>query len=135
MTVLGEELKEKYDGCRFIIEEYPQILSLGYYYVVKDNCDEMISIMCDTDYTEAEEYCIFLNKLYDMLDKDPSNIRLQQQIININKASITTIHSFCLDIIRNYYYEIDIDPNFKVANEIDNQLMKYEILDEIYEVD
>jgi len=74
-----------------------------------------------------------LNKLYDMLDKDPSNIRLQQQIININKASITTIHSFCLDIIRNYYYEIDIDPNFKVANEIDNQLMKYEILDEMYE--
>lgn len=66
MTVLGEELKEKYDGCRFIVEEYPQVISLGYYYVVKDTCNEMISIMCDTDYTEAEEYCIFLNKLYDM---------------------------------------------------------------------
>src|SRR5689334_4706014 len=35
------------------------------------------------------------------LEKDPENKRLQRQMTLLGKASITTIHSFCLDVIRN----------------------------------
>lgn len=102
--------------------------------ILNENIDiTKLLVVTFTNAAAAEMKERVLNKLYDILDENPNNIRLQEQIINVNKASITTIHSFCLDIIRNYYYEIDIDPNFKVANEIDNQLMKYEILEEIYE--
>ena len=41
------------------------------------------------------------------LDKNPENKHLQNQLILLNRASITTIHSFCLDVIRNNFYEID----------------------------
>ena len=33
------------------------------------------------------------------LDKNPENTHLQNQLILLNKASITTIHSFCLEVI------------------------------------
>ncbi len=81
--------------------------------------------------TEMKER--ILNKLYEKLDCFPEDTWIQQQIININSASITTIHSFCLGVIKQYYYEIGIEPNMKIANEIDNQLMKYEILQEIFD--
>ena len=74
-----------------------------------------------------------LNKLYEKLDETPDDIWLQQQVINMGSANITTIHSFCLSVIKQYYYEIGIEPNLKIANEIDNELMKYEILQEMFD--
>lgn len=81
--------------------------------------------------TEMKERLI--NKMYSMLDEEPDNLWLQQQIVNVNKANISTIHSFCLSVIKEYYYEIEIDPNFKVANDIDKELMKYDVLEEIFD--
>ena len=49
------------------------------------------------------------------LDKEPKNARLQRQLTLINNAQITTIDSFCLNIIRNYFTDIDIDPGFRTA--------------------
>ena len=74
-----------------------------------------------------------LNKLYEKLEDMPDDIWLQKQVINMGSANITTIHSFCLSVIKQYYYQIGIEPNLKVANEIDNELMKYEILQEMFD--
>ena len=51
------------------------------------------------------------------LDEDPGNLHLQKQMMLIHTAQITTIHSFCLYVIRNYFNTINIDPSFRVANE------------------
>ena len=40
------------------------------------------------------------------LENDPSNERLQKQILFLNRANITTIHSFCLDVIKNNCYKV-----------------------------
>lgn len=42
---------------------------------------------------------------------------LKEQIKNIPRASISTVHSFCIDTLRNNFQFIDIDPSFKIANE------------------
>lgn len=34
---------------------------------------------------------------------------LSKQLANMSKASISTIHGFCLDIIKNYYYVLDLE--------------------------
>ncbi len=102
--------------------------------VLKENIDiTKILVVTFTNAAASEMKERVLNKLYDILDNEPDNILLQSQISNLNKANIMTIHSFCLDVIRNYYYQIDIDPNFKIANDIDNELMKYEIIEEMFE--
>ena len=58
---------------------------------------------------------------------------LQKQIMLLNKASICTIDSFCLDVIRNNFYELDITPNFRIADTAEMELLKQEILEELFE--
>ena len=74
-----------------------------------------------------------LNAIYKKLDENPDNKNLQKQIVILNKASITTIHSFCLDVIRNNFYQIDINPNFRIADESEIKLLKIEVIEELFE--
>jgi ATP-dependent helicase/nuclease subunit A len=64
---------------------------------------------------------------------NPDNVHLQKQLALIHKAQITTIHSFCLDIIKGHYNDIDLDPAFKIADENELVLIKTEILQDILE--
>ena len=102
--------------------------------VLEDKIDiTNILVVTFTNAAASEMKERILDKLYEKLDKNPEDIWLQKQVINIGSANITTIHSFCLSVIKQYYYEIGIEPNLKIANEIDNQLMKYEILQEMFD--
>lgn len=67
------------------------------------------------------------------LDKNPNSKGLQRQLTLLNKANITTIHSFCLQVIRNNFHIIDIDPSFRVGDGTETVLLKQEALDELFE--
>lgn len=67
------------------------------------------------------------------LDKNPDSKILQRQLTLLNKANITTIHSFCLSVMRNNFHLIDIDPNFRVGDETETLLLKGEILEELFD--
>lgn len=69
----------------------------------------------------------------DEIAKAPKSKQLQRQLTLINRASITTIHSFCLDIIRNNFHIINIDPSFRVADETETILLKGETMEEMFE--
>ena len=43
----------------------------------------------------------------------PGDKRLQRQLSLLHNAQITTIDSFCQNIIRNYFHVIDLDPVFR----------------------
>ena len=60
-------------------------------------------------------------------------MNLQRQINLISRASICTIHSFCLDVIRNNFYEIDTSANFRVADSAEIELLKQEVVDDLFE--
>ena len=69
-----------------------------------------------------------LNAIYKKLEEEPENENLQRQITLLNKASISTIDSFCLEIVKNYFYELDnISPNFRIADTTEIELLKQEI--------
>lgn len=67
------------------------------------------------------------------LDSNPENKRLQTQLTLLNKANIMTIHSFCLQIIRSNFHYIDLDPNFRIADETEGILLKSEVLEELFD--
>ena len=69
-----------------------------------------------------------LDALYKKITENPNDTHLQKQLILLNKANISTIHSFCLDIIKNYFYEIDISPKVRLADTAEIQILKQEIL-------
>lgn len=81
-----------------------------------------------------------LNELRDEYSKqdDFKNVkRISGQISKVNMADISTIHSFCLNVIRNNFYVIGIDPmvttldESKVGIMINESIL--EVLDEEYE--
>ena len=74
-----------------------------------------------------------LNAIYKKIEEEPTNLRLQKQITLLNKSNICTIHSFCLDVIRNNFYEINISPNFRIGDTAEIELLKEEVLDEFFE--
>ncbi|MFD2704525.1 helicase-exonuclease AddAB subunit AddA [Salibacterium lacus] len=67
------------------------------------------------------------------LNKHPGSLHLQRQLSLVNRAQISTLHSFCMSVIRKYYYKIDIDPQFRILDETEGELMRDEIMDEILE--
>src|SRR5699024_11644669 len=44
-----------------------------------------------------------------------------------------TLHSFCLDVVKQYAYLLDIDPAFRIANDMEADLMKQDVMDELFE--
>ena len=75
-----------------------------------------------------------IGKAIDKKLKDqPDNEHLQKQISLLQSANITTIHSFCLSVIRNYFHRIDLDPSFKIAEESEITLMKSDVIANILE--
>ncbi len=68
-----------------------------------------------------------------LLNKSPNSSVLQRQLVLLNKAKITTIHSFCLDVIRNYFHLIDLDPKFRIADDTEGIILKNEILDKLFD--
>lgn len=75
-----------------------------------------------------------LDAIYKKLDEDPENENLQRQITLLNMANICTIDSFCLDVVKNNFYELEnVSPNFRIADTPEIELLKQEILDELFE--
>ena len=69
----------------------------------------------------------------EMLNINPESKDLQRQLTLLSKASITTIHSFCLQVIRNNFHKIDLDPAFRIGDETEIMLLKQETLEELME--
>ncbi len=67
------------------------------------------------------------------IGRQPDNAHLQRQQALIHNAQITTIHSFCLYVIRNYFHRIDLDPDFRLAEEGELKLLKSDVLDKVLE--
>ena len=59
--------------------------------------------------------------------------RLLRQLTLVGKASITTIHSFCLDIIRNNFQYLDIDPMFRIGDENETRILKLQMAERMLE--
>jgi len=59
--------------------------------------------------------------------------KLQRQLALLGRASITTIHSFCLDVIRNNFHVLDLDPSFRIADDTEALLLQLEALEELVE--
>ncbi|MBQ0097481.1 MAG: helicase-exonuclease AddAB subunit AddA [Oscillospiraceae bacterium] len=61
-----------------------------------------------------ERLTIALNEL---LKKNPTDANLLRQKALLPKANISTIDSFCSSIVKEYFYKLDIDRNFRIADD------------------
>lgn len=71
--------------------------------------------------------------LSERLKEEPGNEWLQRQEALVSRAQITTLHGFCLYVIRNYFHTIDLNPNFRIADEGEMRMMKQDTVEELLE--
>ncbi|MDD2376501.1 MAG: helicase-exonuclease AddAB subunit AddA [Clostridia bacterium] len=62
--------------------------------------------------------------IYKAIDEDKNNLFLKKQLEYLNRATITTIHSFCLEVIRSNFYNLGIDPNVSICDDTMSKLLK-----------
>ena len=102
--------------------------------IINEKIDiDKLLIVTFTNAAASEMRQRILEAIYERIEEDPDNDDLQRQIILLNKANISTIHSFCLEVIKNYFYEIDIASNFRIGDTSEIELLKQETLEDLFE--
>ncbi len=103
--------------------------------VVEEGIDiDKLLVVTFTNAAASEMRERVLDAIYKKLDEDPNNEKLLRQITLLNKASICTIDSFCLEVVRNNFYELEnVAPNFRIADTTEIELLKQEVIEDIFE--
>lgn len=68
-----------------------------------------------------------------LAEKEPDNVNVQKQLSFIHNAQITTIDSFCASVVRENFDKIDMDPNFRIADETEIEMLKSDIMESMLE--
>lgn len=58
---------------------------------------------------------------------------LRRQLVKLPFASISTIHSFCLNVIRENFFRIGLEPNLAVSDETETKLLLSDVIDAVLE--
>lgn len=102
--------------------------------IINDGIDiDKILVVTFTNAAASEMRERILDAIYKKIEENPEDSNLQKQIILLNKASICTIDSFCFDVIKNNFYEIDVSANTRIADGTEILLLKQEVLDELFD--
>ena len=103
--------------------------------VIDDKIDiDKLLVVTFTNAAASEMRERVLDAIYKKLDENPNNENLLRQITLLNKASICTIDSFCLDVVRNNFYELEnLSPNFRIADTTEIDLLKQEVIEDLFE--
>ena len=71
-------------------------------------------------------------RLVDKLSKKTDNPLVVEQLENIESANICTLHSFCNELLRNYFYVVDVDPAFAILDDATTTTLKNNVLDDVF---
>jgi ATP-dependent helicase/nuclease subunit A len=78
------------------------------------------------------------DRIRDALEKEayrnPDNAHIRRQLSFIHRATISTLHAFCKDVIQRHHQAIDLDPGFRIANETEAALIRQDVLDDLMEL-
>lgn len=103
--------------------------------IVEDKVDiDKLLIVTFTNAAAGEMRERVLKAISDEMEKENSDHKnLRKQMTLLNKASITTLHSFCINIIRKNFHVIGIDPTFRIADTTESKILIQEALEEVLE--
>ena len=76
-------------------------------------------------------------KLTELVANEPNNTHMRRQLQRLYLTQISTVHSFCTDVLRQYAYRLNIPGDFRVAdenecNDIRTRVLQ-KLLDEAYD--
>ncbi|MFL1696048.1 helicase-exonuclease AddAB subunit AddA [Weissella kandleri] len=113
---------------RVLVERVLQRLLAG------DNVDEFL-IVTFTEAAAAEMKERLEKALRQAVAESEGSQRahLMKQLRLLKVANISTLHAFALHLIEQYHYTIDLDPQFRLADTAERNLVMQQIMDQVLE--
>lgn len=71
--------------------------------------------------------------LSEKIEKEPDNLWLCRQQALLQTAKISTIHSFCFDLIRENIQSLDISAGFRILDDVEEMLLKRRAAENTFE--
>ena len=121
--IIGSDTEEPIEIDRFLIVTFTSAAANEMKERISQKLADHITFLQEKSDVSQENQLMILEKI----------AYLEKQMSHIQTASISTIHSFCLKVIKAYFNKLDIDPNIKVASEAETAMMKQDSLEEIME--
>ena len=105
--------------------------------------ERIVRLVCDSENnTDIDELLVvtftkaaasemrerILKRIAEELEKNPASAHLHKQYALVHRAMITTIDSFCQNVLRNHFQDIDLDPDFRVMDEGEKRLMRQDVV-------
>jgi ATP-dependent helicase/nuclease subunit A len=72
-------------------------------------------------------------KISERIAQEPENRHLQQQLQRLYMTTISTVHSFCGDVLRQFAYRLDLSADFRMMEDNEAAQMRMEILERVLE--
>lgn len=99
----------------------------------KANVDELL-VVTFTKAAASEMKLRLASAIRKRMREEPDDAkRLKEQLSRLYRAYITTIDSFALRVIREFFYMTDNEPDFRACDEVQGELMRREALSELFE--
>jgi ATP-dependent helicase/nuclease subunit A len=73
------------------------------------------------------------SELKQRLEREPANLHLVEQLALLDTAFISTLHSFCLHLVRQHFYDLALDPQVAVLPAEEAHLLAEETLASLLE--
>lgn len=89
---------------------------------------DRLLVVTFTKAAAAEMKSRIAKEIGSLLEQEPDNIHLQRQQILLNRAHISTIHSFCSELVRENFYKLGISPDFRILEESEILLLRHEVM-------
>ena len=92
---------------------------------------DKLLIVTFTNAAAAEMRTRIEKRLDEECDKHPINRRLLRQQLMLQSAKICTIDAFCIELVRDNFYVLDVQPDFKIIDPGTANPVKFEIASDV----
>ncbi|HCC00882.1 MAG TPA: helicase-exonuclease AddAB subunit AddA, partial [Ruminococcaceae bacterium] len=101
---------------------------------VEDPCDiDSLLVVTFTNAAAAEMRARLGKRIQELFEQKPEDTNLRRQQILLQHAHISTIHAFCIELIRAHFEKLNIPPDFRIAEEQETESLFEETLNELLE--
>ena len=67
------------------------------------------------------------------LEENPNDENLMRQSARLPAATISTIHAFCLRLVKDHFHRLDLDPAFRVGDQTELNLLQGQVMETMFE--
>ncbi len=96
-------------------------------------CDvDSLLVLTFTDAAAAQMRSRIVDAIRRRLDERPDDARLRRQLALVDAAQISTVHAFCLWLVRRWFTQVGVEPTAVIMDGEEASLLKKEVLSELF---